>query len=67
MNEHLTLKNKRLFRECREEAKRLKYKYVWVKNATILVRENDTSLSFAIRSTGDFTKFKNRGADRMEN
>ncbi|XP_034837357.1 uncharacterized protein [Maniola hyperantus] len=66
MNEHLTLKNKRLFRECREEAKRLKYKYVWVKNATILVRENDTSPTFAIRSTGDFTKFKSRGADRME-
>lgn len=58
MNEHLTLKNKKLFRECREEAKKHNYKYVWIKNATILVRQNDTSPAFAIRSCNDFIKFK---------
>ncbi|XP_023938834.2 uncharacterized protein LOC112046443 [Bicyclus anynana] len=58
LNEHLTLKNKTLFRQCREEAKKCNYKYVWVKNATILVRQNDNSPAFAVRSCNDFVKFK---------
>ncbi|XP_023939390.2 uncharacterized protein LOC112046816 [Bicyclus anynana] len=68
MNEHLTLKNKQLFRECRGEAKKHKYKYVWVKNATILVRRTDTSPAFVVRSSKDLSKFKNTGntSDNME-
>ncbi|CAH0407671.1 unnamed protein product [Chilo suppressalis] len=31
VNEHLTIQNKILFRECRERAKSSDYKYVWVK------------------------------------
>ncbi|CAG9794185.1 unnamed protein product [Diatraea saccharalis] len=37
INEHLTIQNKRLFRECREKAKLHDYKYVWVKHGVILV------------------------------
>ncbi|XP_069358487.1 uncharacterized protein [Maniola hyperantus] len=67
MNEHLTLKNKQLFRECREEAKKYNYKYVWIRNATILVRQNDTSPAFSVRSHNDFVKFKCPGkVSRME-
>ncbi|KAJ0174708.1 hypothetical protein K1T71_009816 [Dendrolimus kikuchii] len=60
INEHLTLKNKMLFRECRETAKRHGYKYVWVRHATILVRESDTSPIFAIKSQNDISRIKPR-------
>lgn len=56
MNEHLTLKKKQLFRRCREVAKQLHYKYVWIKNATILVREHDDSPALAIRAESDLEK-----------
>lgn len=58
MNEHLTLKRKQLFRKCREVAKELRYKYVWIKNSTILVRERDDSPAFAIRNESDLAKLK---------
>lgn len=53
LNEHLTLDTKRLFRECRQAAQKHNYKYVWVKNSTILVRENDTAPALAIRNHQD--------------
>lgn len=60
MNEHLTLQNKMLFRECRERAKDHGYQYVWIKHATILVRETDTSPAFAVRTKTDLAKIKPR-------
>lgn len=48
--EHLTLKNKRIFREARILAQKNGYKYVWPKNGTILVRANDTAPIFAVRT-----------------
>ncbi|CAG9112129.1 unnamed protein product [Plutella xylostella] len=61
-NEHLTLSNKKLFRECREKAKKCEFKYVWVKHATILARESDHSPVVAIRSHKDLSKIKPRNA-----
>lgn len=58
INEHLTLKKKQLFRKCRNVAKELHYKYVWIKNSTILVREKDDSPAIVIRTEDDFKKLK---------
>ncbi|KAJ8733163.1 hypothetical protein PYW08_001461 [Mythimna loreyi] len=58
MHEHLTLKNKRLFRECRDAAKTHGFKFLWVKHGTIFARENETSKAFAIRSLQDISKIK---------
>lgn len=58
VNEHLTLKNKGLFRQAREAAKNCGYTYVWIKHGNILVRANDTSSVIAIRSNSDLSKIK---------
>lgn len=58
VNEHLTLKNKMMYRLCREEARKHNYKYVWVKNGVILVRQLDTSPVIAVRSPQDLSKIK---------
>ncbi|VVC96928.1 unnamed protein product [Leptidea sinapis] len=50
VNEHLTLNNKQLFRECRERAKLHQFKYVWIKHGTILARKSDTSPVVAVRT-----------------
>ncbi|XP_047032303.1 uncharacterized protein LOC124639116 [Helicoverpa zea] len=60
INEHLTLKNKQLFRKTREAAALHNYKYVWIKNSTILVRKRDDTSAFAIRSEGDIRKIKGK-------
>ncbi|CAG5028965.1 unnamed protein product [Parnassius apollo] len=60
MNEHLTLKKKQLFRKTRDLAAMHQYKYVWVRNATILVREQDGDTAFAIRTDDDLRKIKSR-------
>lgn len=56
VNEHLTLKNKSLFRETREAARKSGYRFVWVKHGTILVRAKETSPVIAIRSKTDLSK-----------
>ncbi|XP_060810081.1 uncharacterized protein LOC132904186 [Amyelois transitella] len=56
INEHLTLKRKQLFRKCREFARKNQYKYVWIKNAIVLLRERDDSAAFAIRCDDDLAK-----------
>lgn len=56
MSEHLTLKRKHLFRLCREAARKHNFKYVWIKNATILVREFDSAPAIAIRSADEIEK-----------
>ncbi|XP_041986926.1 uncharacterized protein LOC121738757 [Aricia agestis] len=58
VNEHLTLNNKQLFRQCREAAKKQDYKYVWVKHGVILARKTDNSPVVAIRSLSDIHKIK---------
>lgn len=55
INEHLTLRNKDLFRKCREAAKANKFRYVWIRNATVLVKEADDSATFAIRTEADIS------------
>ncbi|KAJ8735953.1 hypothetical protein PYW08_006609 [Mythimna loreyi] len=62
MNEHLTLRYKELFRKCRDAAKTSKFRNVWVRNATVLVKENnnenDDSPTIAVRSEDDIFKSK---------
>ncbi|XP_028160355.1 uncharacterized protein LOC114352812 [Ostrinia furnacalis] len=58
INEHLTPKNKALFRQSREAAKKNNYKYVWVRHGTVLVRQTDTSPIYAVRSEDDIDKIK---------
>ncbi|KAJ8706827.1 hypothetical protein PYW07_012905 [Mythimna separata] len=63
INEHLTLRNKILFRKCKEAAKLHQFNYVWIKNCTILVRKKDGDAAFAVRSEADIARinsnFKN--------
>lgn len=63
LNEHLTLKKKQLFRKARDIAKRHQYKYVWVRNATILVREREGEPSFAIRGDRDLDKIRTKSVE----
>ncbi|KAJ8704369.1 hypothetical protein PYW08_013093 [Mythimna loreyi] len=58
VHEHLTLKNKQLCRESREAAARNNFKFVWVKNGTILAREKEGARAFAIKSSHDVAKIK---------
>lgn len=50
LNEHLTFKNKLIYREARLAAKEFGFRFVWPKHGTILVRANETSAIFAVRS-----------------
>lgn len=56
VNEHLTLKNKSLFRQSREAAKQCGFRFVWVKHGAILVRRSETSPVFSVRSEKDLAK-----------
>lgn len=56
MYEHLTLRKKQVLRTARQVVRRNNFKYVWVKHATIFVRQLDGSPVFAIRSTKDIGK-----------
>jgi hypothetical protein len=58
INEHLTLKNKILFRECRSKAKAHNYKFIWIKHGVILIRKSDTTPVLAVRSEQDLDKIK---------
>ncbi|KOB73826.1 Zinc finger DNA binding protein [Operophtera brumata] len=58
LNEHLTLKHKRLFRMCREMAKNNHFKYVWIRHSSILVRERDDAPAIVIRTESDLGKIK---------
>lgn len=63
LNEHLTLKKKQLFRKARDVAKSHHYKYVWIRNATILVREREGEPSFAIRGERDLDKIRSKSVE----
>lgn len=59
INEHLTLRNKQLFRTAREAAKQANFRYVWVKHSTVLVRASDSSPVIPIRTEQDIKKINN--------
>ncbi|KAL4720633.1 hypothetical protein ACJJTC_003992 [Scirpophaga incertulas] len=63
MNEHLTLRNKQLFRSSHEAAKKHLFKYVWIKNGTVLARMSDTSPILAIRCNKDLCKIGKTNSD----
>ncbi|CAG5051520.1 unnamed protein product [Parnassius apollo] len=58
VSEHLTAKNKQLFRLCRQQATKHNYKFTWIKHGTVLVRQTETSPIFALRSEQDLKKIK---------
>ncbi|XP_044756896.1 uncharacterized protein LOC123315311 [Coccinella septempunctata] len=56
INEHLSIHNKKLFKEARDIAKNKEYKYVWTQSGNILLRKNDASKILHIRSSEDLRK-----------
>ncbi|XP_075990193.1 uncharacterized protein LOC142985836 [Anticarsia gemmatalis] len=58
INEHLTLRRKQLYREARAAARERNHKFVWVKNATILVKRAETSRTIPIITSDDIVKIK---------
>ena len=64
LNEHLTLKKKHLFRRVRDAAALHQYKYVWIRNATILVRERDGDTAFAIHTDDDTCQIKSGSSNK---
>ncbi|XP_063635071.1 uncharacterized protein LOC134805776 [Cydia splendana] len=56
INEHLTLKNKILYAKAREIRKNKNYRWIWVKNATILMRKTDDSRILAIKTESDLDR-----------
>lgn len=55
-NDHLTSSNKMLLRKTKDMAREKHYKYVWVKNCSILLRKNDTSPVLHINTEDDLKK-----------
>lgn len=53
VNERLTKSKKALFTQARAAKKNKKYKYVWISNADILVRKNESSKITKIKSSQD--------------
>lgn len=56
LNEHLTIKNKLLFKEARNLAKQHGYRFVWPKNGIIFVRAEVTAPVFAVRTRAELQK-----------
>ncbi|KAH9636698.1 hypothetical protein HF086_003246 [Spodoptera exigua] len=56
VNESLTRSNARLFRNTREAAQRLQFKYVWTKEGRIYVRKEDGVSALRVRSETDVKK-----------
>lgn len=55
-NDHLTSNNKALLKRAKSIAKEKHYKYVWVRNCTIMARHTDTSHVIHINSEKDLNK-----------
>jgi hypothetical protein len=56
VNEHLTASRKALLTKTKLRAMEKGYKFVWINNCKILVRRNESSQAFWIRSDGDLPK-----------
>jgi uncharacterized protein YlxW (UPF0749 family) len=57
-NEHLTRKNKYIYREARTKARELKFRFVWVKNGNIFAREGPGSRVYKIQTLRDIELLK---------
>ncbi|XP_045452588.1 uncharacterized protein LOC123661647 [Melitaea cinxia] len=55
-NDHLTSSNKMLLRKTKELARDKNYRYVWIKNCSIMARKNDTSSVLHIQTEKDLKK-----------
>ena len=55
-NDHLTMSNKILYKKVRDIAKQKKYRFVWLKNCRIYVREKENSAVIKIYSEEDLAK-----------
>lgn len=55
-NEHLTSERKLLLRKVKKAAEEKQYKYVWVKNYSVLARKNDHSAAIHISTEADLKK-----------
>lgn len=55
-NDHLTSFNKTLLRKTKDLAKEKNYRFVWVKNCSVMARKNDTSPVLHIHSESDLKK-----------
>lgn len=58
VNDHLTPERKMLLNKAKSEAKKLNYKYVWVKNSRIYVRKSDGTPVVMIGDVSDIAKIK---------
>lgn len=56
VNHHLTVKNKLLLSKTKVKAREVGYKYVWAKDCKILVRKNETSPAFLVKTEDDLRK-----------
>ncbi|CAK1603676.1 unnamed protein product [Parnassius mnemosyne] len=56
VNERLTRANRQLFRQVREECRRLQWKYAWTKRGRIFARKSDGAQVFQLRSMVDVVK-----------
>ncbi|CAH0724909.1 unnamed protein product, partial [Brenthis ino] len=57
-NDHLTSLNKSLLRQVKIKAKDNNYRFVWVKNCSIMVRKSESSPILHINNTADLFKIK---------
>lgn len=56
VNEHLTIRNKIVFKAARVMAREKGFKFVWTQNGNVLMRKNDTSRILHIQSEADLAK-----------
>lgn len=56
INEHLTKEKRILFAKARTAAKEKNYKFIWITNADILMRKDESSKIFRIRTNNDLEK-----------
>lgn len=58
INEHLTTRNKILFKSARTIAREKHFKFVWVQGGHILVRKDETSQILKIQAEMDLNKLR---------
>lgn len=57
VNDHLTFENKILLNKTKARAKERGFEHVWVRGCKIMLRKNDTSPKFHVKSEQDLNKF----------
>lgn len=68
VNENLTPMNKELFWNARVKAKKLKFKYVWVKNGVVFMKRDDASTTIKIEKFDDLpTDCRNSNLEEESN